>query len=77
MPRTREAERLATVRVVQRYHGDVNTAARLVGKSKRFVQKWLNAYSSTGSVAYAARSVRPCVMSKDMERKVRILATTR
>ena len=77
MPCAREAGRLATVRVVQRYHADVNAASRLVGKSKRYVQKCWNAYSSTGSVAEAARSGRPCVMSKDMERKVRILAINR
>ena len=50
---------MAIVRVVQRYHGDVDAAARLVGKSKRFVQRWWNAYNTTGSVADAARSGRP------------------
>lgn len=77
MAPSRDAMRRIAVQAVAKCKGDVAAAAKLIGKSQKFVKTWIKRYNSTGSVADLPRTGRPQVLDKANQRKARKLATTR
>ena len=77
MTLSRDAIRRIAVQAVQTCKGDIAAASKLIGKSQKFIKRWVNRYSTSGSVSDLPRAGRPQILDKASQRLARKLATTR